>query len=99
MLEKVAPGYYRLHGKLTMQVGAQDINELLALTKNINKLDLDVSTLETADTVLLATIISVARSIEAHHGILCITGLSSGIRGLARVYGVDSLIDQYCLLP
>lgn len=98
MLEKVSPGHYRLHGKLTMQDGAPAINELLALT-HVSQLDLDVSTLESADTVLLAVIISIARSIEANHGILRITGLSAGILGLARVYGVDSLIDQYCILP
>ena len=98
MLETISPGHYRLHGKLTMQDGAPLIKELLALI-NVSQLDLDVSMLESADTVLLATIITVARSIETRHGILRITGLSPGIRGLARVYGVDSLIDQYCVLP
>jgi len=102
MLESVSPGHYRLHGKLTMQEGAAVINELLALVNdkqlNHSQLDLDVSTLESTDTVLLATIINVARSIEARHGVLRITGLSEGISGLARVYGVDSLIERYRVL-
>jgi len=102
MLETVSPGHYRLYGNLTMQDGAAVINQLFTLIHNKkldhNQLDLDVSTLESADTVLLATIINVARQIEARNGILRITGLSDGISGLARVYGVESLIEQYRVL-
>jgi len=102
MLETVSPGHYRLYGKLTMQDGAAVIDQLLTLINNkklaLNQLDLDVSTLESADTVLLAAIINVARTIEARNGILRIIGLSDGISGLARVYGVESLIEQYRVL-
>jgi ABC-type transporter Mla MlaB component len=104
MLETVSPGHYRLYGKLTMQEGETIINELITLISNkqasnkqlnINQLDLDVSQLESADSALLATIINVARSIEARNGIFRITGLSSSLSGLAKVYGIDSLIDRY----
>ena len=102
MLESVSPGHYRLHGKLTMQEGAAVIRELFSIINGkqheLNQLDLDVRALESADTVLLATIINVARSIEARNGVLRITGLSEAIRGLARVYGVDLLIERYRVL-
>ena len=104
MLEIVSSGHYRLYGKITVQDGGNVINELLTLVKNkpadnkhvhINQLDLDVSGLDAADSVLLAVIISVARDIEARNGIFRITGLSENLCGLARVYGIDSLIDRY----
>jgi len=107
MLETVSFGHYRLHGKLTMQEGAKIINELISLINNkgtnknqpqINQLDLDIRSLESADSVLLATIINVARCIEARNGILRITGLSDNLSGLARVYGVDTLIERYRIL-
>lgn len=104
MLEIVSSGHYRLYGKITVQEGGNIINELLTLVKNkpsndkhihINQLILDVGDLESADSVLLAVIINVARDIEARNGIFRITGLSENLCGLARVYGIDSLIDRY----
>jgi ABC-type transporter Mla MlaB component len=101
MLETVAPGHYRLQGKFTMQEGTGVLRQLLALASDkhsrLHQLDLDVGALEAADSVLLAAILAVARQVEKQNGKLRITGLSDSMRGLARVYGVDTLIERYQL--
>jgi ABC-type transporter Mla MlaB component len=98
MLETVAPGHYRLQGKFTMQDGTDTLRQLLELGSSdprLQQLDLDVGALEAADSMLLAAILAVARQVEKQKGKLLVTGLSDSMSGLARVYGIDTLIERY----
>jgi anti-anti-sigma factor len=95
MLEIIAPDSCRLHGRLDMQNSAVLLRELMALgDKTTAKvLKLDVSQLESADSLLLAAILDMSRRLASMGGELRVTGLSAAMTGLARVYGIESLIE------
>lgn len=94
MLEKVALDSYRLQGKLDMQSAAPVLQALLTLgeSKPADVLTLDVGALESADSVLLAAILHVQRRLRAAGKQLQVAGLTTGMQGLAKVYGIDSLL-------
>lgn len=95
MLESLAPDSYRLQGRLDMQSSPVLLRELLALadTAQTGTLKLDVSVLESADSLLLAAMLNLGRRLQAQGKALRVTGLSQAMLGLARVYGIESLIE------
>jgi len=102
MLEKISNDHYRLHGQFDMKNSANLIAELFSIVDNkkssVNQLQLDVSHVESADSVLLAAIIHIARSMEMRNGVLRVTGFPDKLRGLARTYGIDALIERYMVV-
>jgi ABC-type transporter Mla MlaB component len=95
MLETIALDSYRLQGRLDMQDSSLLLKELLALgnANPAGELVLDVGSLESADSLLLAAILHLQRSLQAAGRSLRVTGLSAGMMGLARVYGIDTLLQ------
>ena len=55
---------------------------------------LDVSSLESADSLLLAALLDLQRKLVQRGGQLHVTGLSESMQGLARVYGIEALLDN-----
>ncbi|HQQ63133.1 MAG TPA: STAS domain-containing protein [Pseudomonadales bacterium] len=96
MLETVALDSYRLQGRLDMQADTQVLQAVLALgdSRPAGVLTLDVGALESVDSLLLAAILHVQRRLQAAGKTLAVTGLTAGMRGLARVYGIDALIES-----
>lgn len=96
MLEMISEGHYRLNGILDIQHG-EDIAALLALGESpLNHLELDCSGVESADSLLLSLILSLARSFEKRHGTFSVIHFPPRLSGLATTYGIDSLIKPYC---
>lgn len=98
MLESVSVNRYRLHGHIDMQESSLVLQELMDLPQSskIDKQDLvlDVSTLESADSLLLAALLDLQRNLERRGSSLRVTGLSENMRGLALVYGIESLLSN-----
>lgn len=98
MLESVSVNRYRLHGHIDMQESSLVLQELMDLPQSskIDKQDLvlDVSTLESADSLLLAALLDLQRKLERCGSSLRVTGLSENMRGLALVYGIESLLSN-----
>jgi ABC-type transporter Mla MlaB component len=98
MLESVSVDHYRLLGHIDMQESSILLRELMDLPKNsrIAKQDLflDLSALESADSLLLAALLDLQRKLEQGGSRLRVTGLSESMRGLALVYGIESLLDN-----
>ncbi len=97
MLEQLAAGHYRVQGSLDMRDSAGLLSQLLALADASAPpvLVLDVSALQ-ADSLLLAATLELMRRLQQSGGRLQLSGLAEGMRGLARVYGIDTLIEP-CL--
>lgn len=96
MLQKIAEHHYRLDGMLDIQ-HPELLAELMALaTPNRQHLELDCSGLKSCDSLLLASILFLARQLEQRHGLLTINHFPVQLEGLAKTYGVDSLIHHYC---
>lgn len=95
MLEKVAINHYRLHGHIDMQADTSLLHELMQLPQSVKcdqqDVQLDVSQLESADSLLLAVLLDLERKFALQHISLTVKGLSESMLGLARVYGVDGL--------
>jgi anti-anti-sigma factor len=98
VLESVSANHYRLLGHIDMQESSVLLRELMDLprTAKIDKQDLllDVSALESADSLLLAALLDLQRKLVKRGGHLRVEGLSESMRGLARVYGIDALLDN-----
>jgi ABC-type transporter Mla MlaB component len=100
MLETLEAGHYKLHGQVNMQMDTAALRELLALSNvqpqqlPTQRLHLDVSALESADSVLLAIILELARAMKAQGVTLQLSGLSEALVGLSNVYGINSLIEH-----
>ncbi len=95
MLEALSASYYRLHGDIDMQESSQLLRELLALPAGMQAvtLTLDVGGVGTADSLLLAALLDLRRKLEGRGCRLHVRGLPEGLRGLARVYGIESLLE------
>jgi ABC-type transporter Mla MlaB component len=98
MLEPVAANSYRLLGHIDMQESSSVLRELMDLPQSskADKQDLllDVSALESADSLLLAALLDLQRKLEQRGSRLRVTGLSESMRGLALVYGIESLLGN-----
>ena len=73
------------------------------LLQAVNRLDpsvaslcLDVSKLESADSLLLAAVLGILRRLQGTGTALRIIGLTPDMRGLARMYGIDGLLEPCC---
>jgi ABC-type transporter Mla MlaB component len=107
MLEFVSCNHFRLHGHIDMQESSDLLNELLVLPRSLLKLQssnersskesgdllLDIGALESSDSLLLAALLDLQRNISKNGGRLRVVGLSDSMLGLARVYGIDSLLE------
>ncbi|HSC75202.1 MAG TPA: STAS domain-containing protein [Pseudomonadales bacterium] len=99
MLESVSGNHYRLHGHIDMQTSSAVLRELMDLPRTATRLSgqellLDVSALESADSLLLAALLDLQRELVQHGSRLKVVGLSESIRGLALVYGIESLLSN-----
>lgn len=95
MLEQVSTGHYRLHGHIDMQASDPALlHALMHLPSGQQDIVLDVATLESADSLLLAILLDVKRTLVRRGASLRITGLSDSMRGLARVYGIEGLLEE-----
>ena len=101
MLEAVSANHYRLHGHIDMQESSALLRELMQLPSSLlsSKTDkpdllLDLSALESADSLLLAALLDLQRKLTARNGSLKVTGLSESMQGLARVYGIETLLEN-----
>lgn len=98
MLESVSANHYRLLGHIDMQESSVLLRELMDLprTAKIDKQDLllDVSALESTDSLLLAALLDLQRKVVKCGGRLRVVGLPESMRGLARVYGIDALLEN-----
>ncbi len=101
MLEVVSSNHYRLHGHIDMQESSVLLRELMQLPSSLlsSKTDkqdlvLDLSALESADSLLLATLMDLQRKLSSGNGRLKVTGLSESMQGLARVYGIETLLEN-----
>lgn len=96
MLEALSEGHYKLTGVLDIQ-HSDDLPALMALGKSgLHHLEIDCSGIESADSLLLSVILSLARSFEERHATLSILYFPARLSGLATTYGIDSLIKHYC---
>jgi len=100
MLEAVSANHYRLHGHIDMQESSALLRELMQLPQLLSSkaekqnLLLDVSGLESADSLLLAALLDLQRKQALCNGSLKVTGLSESMQGLARVYGIETLLEN-----
>ena len=98
MLETVSANHYRLHGHIDMQESSVLLRELMQLPLSLKadkqELLLDVSGLESADSLLLAALLDLQRKLSLRDGCLKVTGLSESMQGLARVYGIETLLEN-----
>lgn len=98
MLEAVSANHYRLHGHIDMQESSVLLRELMQLPLSLktDKQDLllDVSGLESADSLLLAALLDLQRKLTLRNGWLKVIGLSESMQGLARVYGIETLLEN-----
>lgn len=103
MLEQLSNTHYRIHGRLTMQEDLGAIAGLLDMLEGnkttLTQFQLDLGDITEADSILLAIIIAIARSVEARQGVLRISGFPDRFRSLAKTYGVDVLIGHYMAYP
>ena len=99
MLETVAANHYRLHGHIDMQGSSLLLQELMDLPKvsqvSSQTLLLDLSSLDSADSLLLAALLDLQRKMLKSNGRLRVKGLSENMLGLARVYGIETLLDNF----
>lgn len=101
MIEKVTSSHYRLTGCVGISASAALLEMLSSIMPSSRasldggELVLDVEGVESADSLLLAIILEAARRVESVGGTLKVLGLSEGLNGLASVYGVDTLINNY----
>ncbi|HRG49770.1 MAG: STAS domain-containing protein [Cellvibrionales bacterium] len=96
MLEAVSANHYRIQGDIGMQSSSLLLRELLALP-NANKgcdVYVDVSALTFADSLLLAALLNLQRQQQKQQQRLWVSGLQEGILGLARVYGIETLLED-----
>lgn len=98
VLEAVSANHYRLLGHIDMQESSVLLRELMSLPQALNAdtqiLQLDLCALESADSLLLAALLDLQRKLLKKNSRLQITGLSDSMRGLARVYGIESLLED-----
>lgn len=96
MLEAISEGHYQLSGVLDIQ-HPEDLTALIALGKsNLHHLELDCAGIESADSLLLSVILTLARSFEARQATFSVIHFPRRLSGLAATYGIDSLIKPYC---
>lgn len=101
MLEQVSNGCYRLSGSVTMREGASSLAELFAVVdakRSGNEapvFELDLSGLTTTDSAMLAGILEIGRRLSKTGRQLKVLALPDGLQGLARVYGIDALLQAY----
>jgi len=107
MLEPVSANHFRVHGHIDMQESSALLKELMALPRSLRRgestaqlpevssqLLLDVTALESADSLLLAALLDLQRNIGKTGGRLRVVGLGDSMCGLARVYGIDTLLEN-----
>ena len=98
MLETVSTNHYRLLGHIDMQESSGLLRELMELPEasKIGKQDLllDVSALESSHSLLLAALLDLERKIVQRGARLRVKGLSESMKGLARVYGIETLLEN-----
>jgi len=96
MLEAITEERYKLTGVLDIQ-HADDLPALMALGKSaLHHLEIDCSGVESADSLLLSVILSLARSFEKRDATLSIINFPERLSGLASTYSIDPLIKPYC---
>jgi len=99
MLKQVSEGHYQLIGVLDIQ-HSENLAPLLALRESqLNHLEIDCAGVESADSLLLSVILTLARHFEARHATLSVIHFPERLSGLAKTYGIDSLIQPYCSTP
>ena len=96
VLESLSANRYRLHGEIDMQDSSLLLRELLALPQTTKEGDLylDLAELHTADSLLLAALLDLQRQLQKNHARLLVSGMADSMRGLAFVYGIESLFDD-----
>lgn len=96
MLESVSANHYRVHGEIGMQNSSVLLRELLTLPKTLvaNDLHIDVSALTFADSLLLAVLLELQRQLQKQQKRLLVSGMPAGMLGLARVYGIETLLEN-----
>lgn len=101
MLEQMSNGCYRLSGSVTMREGTSSLVELFAVVdarRSGNEapvFELDLSGVSVADSVVLAVILEIGRRLSKTGCQLKVLALPDGLQGLARVYGIDALLQAY----
>lgn len=71
------------------------IEKLQSSPQALNQFQLDLSEVTEVDSLLLASIISIARAVEDRQGVFQIIGFPAHLRSLAKTYGIDVLIEHY----
>lgn len=96
MLESLSADRFRLQGEMGMRDSSPLLRELLALPKKLqgNTLYLDVSALVFADSLLLAALLDLQRLLQRKNQQLRVSGMREDMLGLARVYGIDDLLNK-----
>ena len=79
-----------------MENNALLLREVLALPKTHTGGDvhLDIRALNFADSLLLAVLLDLQRQLQKQQKRLRVQGLQEGMLGLARVYGIETLIED-----
>jgi anti-anti-sigma factor len=98
MIEPVAENHYRLLGHIDMQDSSSLLKELMQLPQQSRAgnadLLLDLGALASADSLLLAVLLDLQRQLLQRNGKLRVTGLPESMLGLARVYGIETLLEN-----
>lgn len=99
--EKVTDQPYLLRGQVTMQKGADVLPVLLAAATAAGQaggdgvFELDLSGVSSADSVIFAIILELGRHLAQTGRQLKVRALPDSLRGLATVYGIESLLQVY----
>ncbi len=95
MLESLSADRFRLQGEMGMRDNSLLLRELLALPKKLqgSTLHLDVGALVFADSLLLAALLDLQRQLQRKNQQLRVSGMREDMLGLARVYGIDDLLN------
>ncbi|HQQ74202.1 MAG TPA: STAS domain-containing protein [Pseudomonadales bacterium] len=98
MLETISANHYRLHGHIDMQDSSTVLRELMGLPQQLKiagqDVLLDISALESADSLLLAALLDLQRKLIQCGSRLRVEGFPEGMRALAGVYGIEALLDN-----
>src|SRR6478735_6661001 len=102
MLETISTNHYRLHGHLDMQDSSVVLQELMGLPRQLKiagqDVLLDISALESTDSLLLAALLDLQRKMMQGGGRLRVEGFPEEMRGLAGVYGIETLLDNMLVI-
>ena len=86
---------FQLPAQLTHDQAASVAQQLGALAKTQDSLRVDASGLQHFDSSALAVLLTGLREAAQHHKVLHVMGLPSKALALARVYGVQDLLQLH----